>query len=99
MPQEYGGKYVITEATGAVQLVSSIDEMRREIDTNCTGISQKARRLSMTNRNIALRLKGWETELSDIRKTSRTTHSLDQLSELKSRCEKILDDLSRTSKM
>jgi|GEM_PF-3203337 len=99
MPQEYGGKYVITEATGAVQLVSSIEGLRKEIDTNCAGISQKARRLSMTNRKVALRLESWETELSQIRKTTRNTHSLDQLNELKNRCEKILDDLARTSKM
>lgn len=99
MPQEYGGKYVITEASGAVQLVSSIEELRKEIDINCAGISQKARRLSMTNRRVALRLESWETELNQIRKDTQTTHSLDQLKELKTRCETILDDLAKTSKI
>ncbi|MBU0532744.1 hypothetical protein KKB44_04585 [Candidatus Micrarchaeota archaeon] len=93
-----GDRFIITEATGAVPLVSAIEKLRKEIDGDCTGLSQKARKLSLTNRNIALRLNTWEAQLDQIRKATRTTHNLTELKKLRNQCEVISDRLAGFSK-
>lgn len=98
MVREYGDRFVITEVNDAVPLVTTIESLRREISSSCTGISSKARRLSLTNRNVALRLGGWEEQLNQIRKDTLSTHSLDTLRQLRMRCEAISDQLALHSK-
>ncbi|MBD3209776.1 hypothetical protein GF318_00145 [Candidatus Micrarchaeota archaeon] len=98
MTREYGERFVITEAKGAVPLDYAIEHMRKEITVDCSGIANKARRLSTTNRHVALRLDKWEEQLCQIRKKSLATHNLEQLKGLKSQCEQISDQLAACSK-
>jgi hypothetical protein len=98
MEQEYGSPYEIPEVKRPIRLVTTIERMRKEIDSDCTGLSQKARSLSLTNKNIALRLKRWEAQLDKIRVSTMSTSSLEELEELKRKCEDISLELSEHSK-
>jgi hypothetical protein len=98
MDQEYGSPYEITEVKTAIRLDATIERMRREIDSSCTGLSRRARSLSLTNRNIALRLERWEAQLDQIRVSTRSTSSIEQLEGLMKRCEKISWELSEHCK-
>jgi hypothetical protein len=98
MAQEYVDPFAITEVENAVPLVSTIVQMRKEIHTSCAGISQKARGLSHTNRHVALRLRAWETQLNRIREETMATSCLEELKELRAKCEAISDQLAEYSK-
>ena len=94
----YGDPWVTPEVNDAVPLITTIRQLRREINTNCSGISIKARKLSMTNRKVELHLKKWEDQLNVIKANTLVTHNLEQLMELRRKCEEISDHLAAMSK-
>ncbi len=88
MTQEYDD-FVVLDMKDAIPVVATIKSMRDEITNSCTIISQNARKLSLTNKKVALRLKKLEIEVNQIRENVMTTYNLDNLRKLKCRCDEI----------
>lgn len=91
--------FAIPDVQDAVQIESAIEELRRDIKSDCSELLQRARRINEARpRRGAFRLRYWETCVSQIKEAQMGTFSLEKLKQLKNRCKKLLQQLEQFRK-
>lgn len=99
MATRYAEQLVVPEVQHVVPIETIIDNLRKEIDSNCTTLVQRARMIyAATEGTGPFRLRFWEMRINQIRDAERRTYSIQELRHLKRQCHTLSQDMEQFSR-
>lgn len=88
----------VPDVEDAVPVDDLIQSLKRDIETDCRLILQRAQVIQGAVSNGGFRFRHWEGKVSEIRKAQITTYNIEKLKELRSQCTAISAELEEFSK-
>lgn len=88
----------VPDVTDAIPLDELIQSLKRDIETDCRLLLQRAQVIQGAVKGGEFRYRFWESRISDIRKAQITTYNVDELKTLRGKCEDISQELEEFSK-
>lgn len=83
----------------AVPIETTIGNLRKDIETKCTALLQRARTINAaTHGSGPFRLRFWENRIGQVRNAQMTTFSIQELRHLKRQCQTISHEMEEFSK-
>lgn len=99
MAGRYADQLVIPEVQHVVPIETVICNLRRDIDSNCAALLQRARVINTATHGTGpFRLRFWEMRIAQIRQTERGTFSIQELRHLRRQCQVLSHDMEQFSK-
>lgn len=87
----------VPDVKDAVLLDDLINRLKRDIETDCRLLLQRAQAIEGAVRGGGFRYRFWESRINDIRKAQISTYNIDDLRELRTKCAAISQELEEFS--
>jgi len=99
MAGRYANQILVPDVEHAVPIETVIDNLRRDIEGDCTALLRRARTISAaTHGNGPFRLKFWETRINQLREARAKTFSIQELKGLRRQCQVLSQEMEQFTK-
>ena len=88
----------VPDVDDAVPLDDLILNLKKDIETDCRLLLQRARVINNAITGSEFRMKFWERRINEIRKAQITTYNVEELKQLRERCKVVCEELEEFSK-
>ena len=87
----------VPDVKDAVPVDDLINSLKRDIESDCRLLIQRAQVIEGAVRGGGFRYRFWESRINEIRKAQIATYSIDELKELRQKCAAISQELEEFS--
>lgn len=88
----------VPDVEDAVPVDDLIQSLKRDIETDCRMLLQRAQAIQGASSKGGFRFRHWEGKVTEIRKAQITTYNIEKLKELRQQCTVISNELEEFSK-